>query len=180
MSRVSASTDRTTSWALICDYQSGHCLHLSVVSQHVRRQSLERPEARFTLCFKTAPPLRHPLLRNLRGVSRPPPESPRWDPHRQRLKTQHRRNIHGNEICCQFALDPKESMGSRVTAHALPRTVLSRRTAPSSRRSAIHRAAQGLASGVISPFNPSVECCSAVRTFCQAHKQSPKSILLHE
>ena len=60
MSGVSVSVDRTTSWALICDYQSGHCLHLSVVSQHVRRQGLERPEA------------------------------PRWDLHRQWLKAQYR------------------------------------------------------------------------------------------
>ena len=48
MSRVPVSTDRTTNWALTCNYQSGHCLHLSVVSQHVRRQGLQRPDARFT------------------------------------------------------------------------------------------------------------------------------------
>ena len=76
MSSVSVPTDRSTSWAVICDYQSGHCLHLSVVFQRVRRQSLERPEPRLTLCFKTAPPLRHLFLGKLRGGVWPLPESP--------------------------------------------------------------------------------------------------------
>ena len=145
MSPVSVSIDPTTSWALICDYQSGHCFHLSVVSQHVRRQSLERPEARFTLCFKTAPPLRHPFLGKLPGVALHFLKAQRWNVHRQRLEMQNR-NIHGDEVCCQFAIQ------NRLSHHCPNPTSYGSR----SRKSAIHRAAQGLASGVLSPSNPSV------------------------
>ena len=113
--------------ALTRDCQSGHCLHVSVVSQHVRRQSHERPEARFTLRFKTAPPLRYPLLRRLLGMSRHFLKATRWDLHRQRLKTQNR-DIYSNEICCQFVVQKKglsrhcpcaEQLSFRRTVQAL-------------------------------------------------------------
>ena len=123
LTKITGSRQKPTT----SDYQSGHCLHLSVVSQHVCRQSLERPEVRFTLCFKTAPPLRYLLLRKLRGMPRHFLKATRWDLHRQRLKTQSR-DIHGNEICCQFAVQKKglshhcpcvEQLSFRRTVQAL-------------------------------------------------------------
>ena len=52
MSRFSIPVHRQTHRTLIREYKSGHRLHLSVVTQHMRRQGLKRPKARFTLCFK--------------------------------------------------------------------------------------------------------------------------------
>ena len=57
MSRFSIPVHRQTHRTLIGEYQSGHRLHLSVVSQHMRRESLKGLKLRLTLIVKATPPL---------------------------------------------------------------------------------------------------------------------------
>ena len=84
MSRFSVPVDRKANWTLICDHRSRHHLHLSVMTQHMRCQSLERLEPSLTLFVKTAPPLWNSFLRQFHWVTRLFPKIPRWDLDRQR------------------------------------------------------------------------------------------------
>ena len=52
MSRFSIPVHRQTHWTLIGEYKSSHRLHLSVVSQHMRRKSLKGLKLRLTLIVK--------------------------------------------------------------------------------------------------------------------------------
>ena len=79
----------------------------------MRRQSLERPEARLTLTAKAAPPLRHICFRKLRGVVLRLLEAPRRNVHRQRLKTR-TSDVNGDEVCRQFAIQKE---GPHVAPH---------------------------------------------------------------
>ena len=69
MSRFPVSIDRKANWTLICDHRSRLHLHLSVMTQHMRCQSLERLEPSLTLFVKTAPPLWNSFLRQFRWVT---------------------------------------------------------------------------------------------------------------
>ena len=53
MNRFSVPIDRKGNWTLMGDHRSRHYLHLSVMPQHVRCQSRERPEPSLTLFVKT-------------------------------------------------------------------------------------------------------------------------------
>ena len=62
MSRISIPVHRQTHWTLIGEYKSGHRLHLSVVTQHMRRKSLKGLKLRLTLIVKATPPLWHTIM----------------------------------------------------------------------------------------------------------------------
>ena len=90
MSRFSIPVHRQTHRTLIGEYKSRHRLHLSVVSQHMRRKSLKRLKLRLTLIVSATPPLWHSFLRHFHWVTHFLPEVPRRHLRRQRLKAQHR------------------------------------------------------------------------------------------
>ena len=115
MSRFSIPVHRQTHRTLIREYKSGHRLHLSVVTQHMRRQSLKGLKLRLTLIAKATPPLWHSILRHFRWMTHLLPEVPRRHLRRQRLKAQHR-HIHRNKIVCQLSIQEK-------CPHVLPHTL---------------------------------------------------------
>ena len=120
MSRFSIPVHRQTHRTLIGEYKSRHRLHLSVVSQHMRRKSLKRLKLRLTLIVKATPPLWHSFLRHFHWVTRFLPEIPRRHLRRQRLKAQHR-DVNCDKISCQLAIQEK---GPHVLAHTLNHTPL--------------------------------------------------------
>ena len=77
MSRFSVPLDRKAHWTLVGDHRPRHHLHLSVMPQYVRFQSLERLEPSLTLFVKNAPPLWHSFLRQFHRVTRLFPKIPR-------------------------------------------------------------------------------------------------------
>ena len=77
MSRFSVPVHRQTHRTLIGEYKSRHRLHLSVVSQYMRRKSLKGLKLRLTLIVKATPPLWHTFLRHFHWVTHFLPEVPR-------------------------------------------------------------------------------------------------------
>ena len=90
MGCFSIPVHRQTHRTLISEYKSRHRLHLSVVSQHMRRKSLKGLKLRLTLIVKATPQLWHSFLRHFHWVTHFLPEVPRRHLRRQRQKTQHR------------------------------------------------------------------------------------------
>ena len=115
MSRFSIPVHRQTHWTLIGEYKSGHRLHLSVVTQHMRRKSLKGLKLRLTLIVKATPPLWHTFLRHFHWMTHLLPEVPRRHLCRQRLKAQHR-HINRDKIVCQLTIQEK-------CPHVLPHTL---------------------------------------------------------
>ena len=97
MGCFSIPVHRQTHRTLISEYKSRHRLHLSVVSQHMRRKSLKGLKLRLTLIVKATPPLWHSFLRHFHWVTHFLPEVPRRHLRRQRQKTQHR-NVNRDKI----------------------------------------------------------------------------------
>ena len=120
MSRFSIPVHRQTHRTLIGEYKSGHRLHLSVVSQHMRRKSIKRLKLRLTPIIEATPPLWHSFLRHFHWSAHFLPQVPRRHLRRQRLEAQHR-NINCDKISCQ----PKHlgsHLGEKASfTHELPR-----------------------------------------------------------
>ena len=129
-------------------------LHLSVVSQHMRRKSLKGLKLRLTLIVKATPPLWHSFLRHFHWVTHFLPQVPKRHLRRQRLKTQHR-NVNRDKISCQLTIQEK---CPHVLPHTLNHTPLIIRLQCFQ---VLQRTAHGFASGVISPSGPNVELGSA-------------------
>ena len=146
MSRFSIPVHHQTHRTLIGEYKSRHRLHLSVVSQHMRRKSLKGLKLRLTLIVEATPPLWNSFLRHFHWVTHFLPEVPR-------RHLQHR-HINRNKIVCQLTIQEK---CPHILPHTLNHTPLIMRLQCSS----IQRTAHGFASGVISPSGPNVELGSA-------------------
>ena len=161
MSRFSITVQRQTQRTLIGEYKSSHRLHLSVVSQHMRRKSLKRLKLRLTLIVEATPPLWHSFLRHFHWMTHFLPEVPRRHLRQQRQKAQHR-NVNRDKISCQLAI--QEKVPSRPSPYAEPHP--SRHTAAVLPGPPSNATAHGFASGVI--LTVSVQCGAR---FC---RQFPK------
>ena len=110
----------TARHTLIGEYKSRHRLHLSVVSQHMRRKSLKRLKLRLTLIVEATPPLWHSFLRHFHWMTHFLPEVSSRHLRRQRQKAQHR-DVNRDKISCQLAIQEK---GPHVVPHTLNHTPL--------------------------------------------------------